>query len=254
MALWNGPLMTGAEPGRITGIKGFVPVSLLDWPGKVCAIVFLAGCGFRCPACHNGSLVLNPESLPDIDSKEVFQRIKTRRNWIDGITVTGGEPTCRANLPGFLLECKTRGLTVKLDTNGSNPDMLERLIGGHLVDAVYMDVKAPLIEASYSRVAGVPVNLDHIRRSIRVLKSSRIEVVFRTTVIPGLVEEPELELIGESLGPVPHFRIQAFRAKECLNPAFMAFKEFPLARVELMRRMFEGPRGESVPDRYRRAG
>jgi pyruvate formate lyase activating enzyme len=223
------------------GIKGFIPSSLIDWPGKVCSVIFLAGCGFRCPACHNKSLVTNPDSIPDYPLDEILQNLKERRNWIDGITVTGGEPTIRRNLPDFLALFRTLDLEIKLDTNGSNPDMLELLIAQGLIDAVHMDVKAPLAEEAYSAVAGVHVDIAAIKRSLAILKQSRLEITFRTTVIPGLVEEAQVASIKESLGAVRRYIIQAFRNQETLNPELSGLAHFDQGRIDEMRRRFEAP-------------
>ena len=125
-------------------IKGFIKTSFLDWPGQVCSVVFLGGCGFRCRACHNPQLVLDPASLPDFPLEEIFQYLEQRAGWIDGVTVTGGEPTSDRHLPDLLKAFRLRRLKIKLDTNGSRPDVLEKLIANDLVDAVFMDVKAPL--------------------------------------------------------------------------------------------------------------
>lgn len=235
-------------------IKGFIPVSLLDWPGRVCAIVFLGGCSFRCPACHNARLVLEHHFMPDVALEDVLEDLESRRGWIDGITVTGGEPTATADLPKFLAILKATGLRIKLDTNVSNPSMLQALIQGRLVDAVSMDVKAPVTEEEYARVAGVPVNPRIIARSIEILKKFSIEVAFRTTVVPGLVEEPELQRIRDFLGDVARFQVQPFRNRETLDPALADVQPFTPERFEHMRRLFELPSVITRPQRYAFAG
>jgi pyruvate formate lyase activating enzyme len=220
-------------------IKGFIRSSFIDWPGKICSVVFLGGCGFRCPACHNAQLVDNPEALPDCPSSDIFRYLESRRNWIDGITVTGGEPTIHRNLPEVLRALRHGGFLIKLDTNGSHPAMLRRLIDLGLVDAVFMDVKAPPTSDQYWKVAGAPIDVRFIRRSIEVLKDSSIEVVFRTTVVPGIVEEPQLAGIRAALGDVRRFVIQAFRSVQTLDPSLTGIREFSPARVERMRSEFE---------------
>ncbi len=229
------------------GIKGFISTSLVDWPGYLCSIVFLGGCGFRCPACHNAKLVLNPEAVPDYPLEEICAKLSNRSNWIDGVTVSGGEPTTHKTLPHLLEILVEYGVKIKLDTNGSNPQMLEDLIHSGLIHAVAMDVKAPLKSAVYSTVAGVPVNIDLIKRSIRIITSSPVEVTFRTTVIPGLVEEPELERIRDELGDVPRFIVQSFRSTETLNHSFSRIPEFSRVRVDEMRARFETPSPNKMP-------
>ncbi len=223
------------------GIKGFISTSLVDWPGKICSVVFLAGCGFRCPACHNSRLVLDPGALPDYPLEEICRSLANRSKWIDGVTVTGGEPTGRRNLPHLLRILREYGVKIKLDTNGSNPQVLEDLIHSGMIDAVSMDVKAPLDSIAYSAVAGIPVDIEMIKRSLWLLLRSPIEVTFRTTVIPGLVEEPELARIRETLGDVPRFTIQSFSGTETLDPSFAQIREFDRLRVDNMRARFEVP-------------
>jgi len=236
-------------------IKGFTTTSMVDWPGKICSVVFLGGCGFRCPACHNCDLVLRPDSLPDLSLEGILEHIADRKDWIDGVTITGGEPTQHRNLPALLTLFKAQGLRIKLDTNGSRPATLAMLIGEGLLDAVYMDVKAPLTARAYSRVAGVYVEPSIIAAAIAVLKSSGLEIAFRTTVIPGVVEEPELAAIKRALGTVERFMVQPFRNRQTLNSEFATIREFPPERVEEMRTLFEVPNHmKQTWEQYARAG
>jgi pyruvate formate lyase activating enzyme len=223
------------------GIKGFLPSSFIDWPGKICSVVFLAGCGFKCRICHNAQLVKEPQSVQDYPLHDILRYLKTKKGWIDGVTVSGGEPTGRNNLPELLALIRETGAGIKLDTNGSNPAMLNELILRGLVDAVYMDVKAPLNMKDYSRVAGVPVDIRIIKRSIEILKNSDLEVVFRTTAVPGLVEEPQIREIRDYLGPDRPFILQFFRNTSTLDPGFVKVQEFPQERIESMRADFDSP-------------
>ncbi len=194
--------------------------------------------------------------MPDLSIDRVLGYLDKRKGWIDGITVTGGEPTIRPSLPDLLRIFKGRGTRVKLDTNGSNPEMLERLVAEGLVDGVSMDVKAPLTDEEYSRVAGVSTDVEAIRRSIEILRCSAIETVFRTTVIPRLVEEPELARIRRALGSVERYIIQGFRNGNTLNEAYSTSEEFSLTRLEEMKRLFEVPvaRGPVAGRTYAAAG
>lgn len=233
------------------GLKGFITTSFVDWPGRISSVLFLAGCNFRCHACHNHKLVLHPASVPDYPLEELLNHLRRRRKWIEGVTVTGGEPTMRKTLPDLLKTIKALGIQIKLDTNGSNPVVVERLLREELIDAVFMDVKAPLHSEIYSRVAGVPVNIDVILRTIDLLRNAPVEVAFRTTVIPGLVEEPELSDILSLLGDVPRFTVQPFRNVDTLNPMFSRLPEFDLERFQQMKQRFETPApAEAVPHRY----
>ncbi len=214
-------------------------------------MVFLGGCNFRCPACHNHKLVLDPSSVEDFPVSVALESLHRKKAWIDGVTVTGGEPTIRGDLEKMLKLLKAEGLKVKLDTNGSNPDSLEKLIASGLIDAIFMDVKAPLTESRYSRVAGVPVSIRSIKRGIKLLKSSGLEIVFRTTVIPGLVEEPELDSIRNYLADVPRFIIQSFRNVFTLDPQFSKLEEFHPVRFESMKEQFEIGSPEVIFDQQR---
>jgi pyruvate formate lyase activating enzyme len=145
----------------------------------------------------------------------------------------------REELPRLLRLVRATGAAIKLDTNGSRPEVLERLIGRGLVDAVFMDIKAPLNEEAYAKVAGLRVNVRTIRRSIEILKRSHVEAVFRTTAIPGVVEEPELAGITTALGEVQRFIVQPFRNQETLDPQFGSIPEFDRSRFDEMRDRFE---------------
>jgi pyruvate formate lyase activating enzyme len=165
-------------------IGGFTKLSTVDWPGKLAAVVFTRGCNFRCPWCHNKSLVWPELYGPEVPEAEIIAYLEKRKNYLDGVVVTGGEPTVQANLSGFLRKVKDIGLPVKLDTNGSYPEVLEHLIKGNLVDALALDVKAPL--EKYPKVTGVSVNTEAVCQSFRLAAASSLPVWFRTTLIPEL--------------------------------------------------------------------
>lgn len=224
---------------KLPKIKGFLPVSMLDWPGKVCSVIFLGGCSFRCPACHNHKLVLAPEDCEDIALSQVKNYLREKSGWVDGVTVTGGEPTCHLGLPELVRHFRELGFDIKIDTNGFNPSMLERLINEGLIDAVSMDIKAPLEANIYSRLAGVAVNLNDIRRSIEVIKSSGISAFFRTTAIPGLVGEKELRAIWEELEKVCMYSVQRFRNMETLDPEFGKIPSLDLEIFDSLQSKFQ---------------
>lgn len=170
----------------LPAVKGFIETSFIDWPGKLCAILFVGGCNFRCPFCHNHPLVLAPEGLETIPFETVLQRLAQRRKWLDGICISGGEPTLSPALPRMIAHLKAEGWAIKLDTNGSRPEVLEKLLAGNLLDMVAMDVKAPLEQEKYDRCAGAAVDLERIRKSIRLIGESGIIHEFRMTVAPFL--------------------------------------------------------------------
>ncbi len=219
-------------------IKGFIPLSMLDWPGKMCSVIFLGGCNFRCPACHNSMLVLRPQEVPDYSLEDMISYLANRKGWIDGVTVTGGEPTVNPRLERLLELIGRLGFRRKLDTNGSNPHVLEGLLERGMVDAVSMDIKAPLEEGIYSSVAGIRTDVRKIERSISLIKSSGIEFFFRTTVLPGFVEECHLEEIRRVIGSDSPYILQSFRNKDTLDPKLATVPECDLERFEAMKERF----------------
>ncbi len=217
------------------GIKGFLETSFVDWHGKICAVLFLGGCNFRCPFCHNHRLALNPDGMEDVPWPAVVSRLDRLRGWVDGVCITGGEPTLHPQLSLMVLALKEMGFQVKLDTNGSHPRVLEALAGRGLLDAVSMDVKAPLREAAYAQCAGVPVSVERIRRSMGVLERRVPEAEFRTTVVPGLLGEEEILAIAGALPPTGTYRLLGFRNQDVLDPALRFVDPYPDAVLESLR-------------------
>ena len=212
-----------------------VPTSLLDYPDRVAAVLFTAGCNFRCPFCYNAELVL-PEKTRELrltGVEEVLRVLEERRGFLDGVVITGGEPTLQSGLRGFIREVGRLGLLVKLDTNGSRPEVLEDLLAAGLVDYVAMDVKAP--PARYSELAGVPADLSAIERSIRLVRERAPDYEFRTTVAPGLVAEDIREIAALLAGSRRWF-LQPFvvpEGKDLVDPACGARPA--LVRSDLLR-------------------
>jgi pyruvate formate lyase activating enzyme len=200
-------------------IKGFSEISFLDWPGKLCSVLFLPLCNFRCPYCHNHSLIFHPEQYSTVPLEDILVHLHSLRTWIDGVCLTGGEPTLHADLPLLVQEIKRNGFLVKLDTNGSHPQMLENLIEGGEIDFVSMDVKAPLDPFRYSRSIGLPVKLKPILESIEILKRGKVEYEFRMTVVPGLHQEEDIQMLGDQLKSGQRFILQNFNPENPLDPS-----------------------------------
>jgi pyruvate formate lyase activating enzyme len=213
-------------------IKGLVKTSIVDYPGKVATVVFVGGCNFRCPYCYNADLVLRPESLPDIEVAEVLRLLAERRGFVDGVVITGGEPTLQADLVDFFREVKALGLAVKLDTNGYHPHSLQRLLQEGLLDYVAMDVKGPL--GRYSLVAGQRVDTKRIEDSIQLVLSSEIEHEFRTTVVPGIVAVEDVGAIAQSIAGARRYFLQQFRPSSTLAPQFTTRAPYPATVLEEM--------------------
>ena len=181
-------------------IKGFIETSFSDWPGKVAAVLFLPSCNFRCLYCHNHYLVVLPEKYPDFPLGEIAEKLRQCRGWIDGVCITGGEPTLHPWLPALIRYLKGAAglvpagvpLGIKVDTNGTRPEVLQSLLAEGLLDFVALDIKAPLEAARYARIAGVPMGRDELGRiqeSIQILLRSEIDNEFRTTLVPAFIRE-----------------------------------------------------------------
>ncbi len=190
-------------------IKGLQKTSLIDFEPYTAAVVFLGGCNFRCGYCHNPDLVLHFKQVDTISEEELLSFLDKRKDWLDGVVVTGGEPTIYKDLPEFISKIKKRNFLVKLDTNGTNPDMIKKLL--KQVDYIAMDVKTSLDD--YSKVCGVSVDTGKIKKSIDLIKNSGIDYEFRTTLIPGLVTEKNVVKIAELLKGSKKYVIQNFREK-----------------------------------------
>jgi len=206
-------------------IRGWVKTSLIDYPGKIATVLFTGGCNFRCPYCQNSGLVLHPENLPEIDPAEIFQLLARRRGLIDGVVITGGEPTLQRGLEDLLRKVKELDLATKLDTNGYRPQVLRALLERGLLDYVAMDVKAS--PAKYSLAAGVPVDMQRIEESVRLILYSGIDYEFRTTVVPGIVALEDIEEIVKLIAGARKYVLQQFRPQGTLEPHFREATPYP---------------------------
>jgi len=194
-------------------IAHLLPTTLIDYPGKVAALIYTPSCNFRCPFCHNPELVL-PEriaALKLIGEEEVLSLLSERRGFLDALAITGGEPTLHHDLPRFIGEVKRLGYLVKLDTNGSHPDVLAGLFDAGLLDYVAMDVKAP--QGRYPEFVGVPVDPAVIDRSIRLIKGRAPNYEFRTTVAPGITKDDILAIVDWIKG-AKRYILQRFTVPE----------------------------------------
>lgn len=191
-------------------ISGLLKTTLLDYPSHVAATVFLGGCNLRCPFCHNSSMLENP--ISEYTQEELFSFLKKRQGILDGICISGGEPTLNSNLPEFIKEIKSLGYLIKLDTNGTNPNMLENLIENHLLDYVAMDVKSSLEE--YEKCCGCSVDLSAISRSISILQEGRIPYEFRTTIVNELHTAASIKSMGRLLQGAEQLFLQSFVSSE----------------------------------------
>lgn len=190
-------------------IKGLAKLTLLDYPGKVACTVFTGGCNFRCPFCHNASLVIRPGDVDAIDEEDFFSFLQKRHGVLEGVCVTGGEPTLMPDLEAFLERIKLYGYSVKLDTNGSFPEKLAALVEAGLVDRVAVDIKNS--PESYGKTVGIDnFDLSPIRQTVEYLKSGAVDYEFRTTVVNELHSEADMESIGRWIEGANAYYLQQF--------------------------------------------
>ena len=180
-------------------IAAYLPLSLCDYPGKVASMIFTQGCNFRCPWCHNKHLLPTESTTETVEAAWVLAEVGTRakKGLIEAIVVSGGEPTLHTDLPDFLSACKAAGLAVKLDTNGSNPNVLRDCVERKLVDFIAMDIKAPW--SKYSTLAGIEVDPEAIRESVHIIATSGIAHQFRTTRVDAMLTEDDFVTISEQI-------------------------------------------------------
>jgi len=209
---------------RICGYQG---VSLIDYPGRIASVLFLGDCNFRCPFCQNPDLVLRADSMPDLDLDDVLRAVLRRKGLLDGVVVTGGEPLINGEAVFELFRrLRESGLAVKLDTNGYEDEVLREVVGKGLVDYVAMDVKTS--PEKYASAAGRALDVSRILESIATISRSGIEHEFRTTCVPGLVDEGDIVTIGTLLGPGERYFLQQFRAtSDLIEPSFAGVKPYP---------------------------
>ncbi len=217
---------------------GIQKLTLIDYPGKVAATVFTVGCNFLCPYCHNPELVdaKKMKNQPKISEQEILDFLATRQGLLEGVCITGGEPTLFADLPEFIKKIKALGFLVKLDSNGSNPRMLEKLLAEKLVDFIAMDIKAPL--EKYKKVAGERVRLEDIQRSTELVRQAP-DYEFRTTVLPTLHSKKDILSIGRWLQGSKKYYLQQFKPTKTLDAAFMNEKPFAWEKIAQLRGLLE---------------
>ncbi|MDO4218838.1 MAG: anaerobic ribonucleoside-triphosphate reductase activating protein [Synergistaceae bacterium] len=204
-------------------IVAYVRTSFLDWKAHVVSTVFTPFCNFACPWCNNGNIVTSAQGLYSIS--EIISDIRKRKNFLDGVCVSGGEPTLQDELQNFLQEIKNIGLNTKLDTNGTNPEILQNLIDNELIDFVAMDIKAPMNEEQYSRLTGKIITQDTLKKiflSINILKEIPHE--FRTTFVPSLHTIHDLQEIKNAIND-DSWVIQCFKPLNTLDKQFMKQSE-----------------------------
>jgi len=208
-------------------IGGLQKLTLIDFPGRLAATIFLCGCNFRCPFCYSSEIVL-PEKIkkqPKIAEKVFFDFLKERKELLEGVVICGGEPTISEELTTLIKKIKKMGFSVKLDTNGSDPQTLEKLIDKNLVDYVAMDIKGP--KERYGEFAGGKVDVEKIQKSIDILKKGKVDYEFRSTIVPTLHKKEDVVAMARWISGAKRYFLQNFRSEKTINPAFEKIKPYP---------------------------
>ena len=203
-------------------LAGLQKTTFIDYPEKIACIVFTQGCNFRCGYCHNPELFENKEPLISLEA--FFEFLKKRQGKLDGVVVTGGEPTLQKDLKDFIKNIKKLGFLVKLDTNGTNPQILEELINEKLLDYVAMDIKAPIDK--YEIIVNCNVNIENIKKSIELIKNSGVDYEFRTTVLKSQLSYDDFEKIGKTISGAKKYYLQKFIASKILDENLMNEKTY----------------------------
>ena len=194
----------------------------------------MAGCNFRCPYCHNHALVLRPEEIPSIPLDHIMSRLDSFRDWIDGVVITGGEPTIHHTLPKLLRVFKEEGFLVKLHTNGSQPDVLRVLIDDQLLDSIAMDLKAPLVAGKYRNAAGIASDPATLKESVRLLLKGSIPYEFHTTVVPSLHTRNDILALAQEVRGGERLIIQGFNPQDPLDSTLKTESPYSLEELEEM--------------------
>ena len=216
-------------------IGGLEKLTLLDYPDHLAAIIFTQGCNFRCHFCYNPMLVL-PQTGKDVEiekekgfsplsTEDLFLFLRERYGRLEGVVITGGEPTIHPDLPEFIKQIKEIGYLVKLDSNGTNPEMLEGLIKAKLIDYIAMDIKAPLLK--YEKTVNVKLDWENIKKSVKIIIESGLPYEFRTTVVPGLLEKEDFEEMGQMIKGAKKWYLQIFKSDtDLVNQAYYQKKAY----------------------------
>ena len=218
-------------------IGGLQKVSLIDYPGLICATIFLQGCNFKCSYCHNPELVDTRLFQPCIKENEVLDFLNTRKGKLDAVTITGGEPTIQDDLAPLIKQIKKMKFAVKLDTNGSQPQIIKNLLAEKLLDFIAMDIKAPL--EKYKSVVKVPVNSDSIKKSIRLILKSNIPYEFRTTIVESQLGENDILQIGKLISGAKSYALQKFVPAKTLDKKLLKDKSYPDEKFQKIKKHLE---------------
>ncbi len=216
-------------------IKGFQEVTLIDWDKKIASVIFLGGCNLRCGFCHSSSLAIANDSLETIPFEHIRKFLETKKGWIDGVVITGGEPMLdKAGLFDLAKTIKKMGLLIKVDTNGTKPEVLREIIESKLVDYIAMDIKAPLSFKEYVKAAGIEIEISDIVASKNILLNSEMDYEFRTTAVPGIIDCPDIAEIAKTIIGAKKYCLQQFVPKDPIDIFFRNIKPYPADKLHQM--------------------
>jgi len=194
---------------------------MLDWEGKIVSTLYLPHCNLRCPYCHNSGLILNPEQYKTIPFETIRDYLIKQQGWIDGVCLSGGEPCMYEDLPDFIRRLRDENVLIKLDTNGSFPEMLQKLLDMKLIDYIAMDIKSPL--DTYAQMTGIHDEKigERIKQSSRIVMDSRVDYEFRTTVVPFLHTKEILVTMAESIKGASKYALQSFVPRDPIDHEYL---------------------------------
>ncbi|MFO7558047.1 MAG: anaerobic ribonucleoside-triphosphate reductase activating protein [Desulfobacterales bacterium] len=211
---------------------GLQKTSLIDYPGKISCILFLSGCNLACPYCHNPGLVRGDQPAPPFLNKNwILDFLKERNHFLEGVVITGGEPTLNREIFSLCEDIKSLGYKIKLDTNGTRPEIVNNLVLKKLIDFIAMDIKTSPF--SYSPVFSKTPVSEQILSSIRIIMDSGLPYEFRTTCVKPIIDENAIKAIAEQIQGAGRYVLQRFRSKTVLNPSFFKNKECAFTKSEL---------------------
>jgi len=216
-------------------IRGWQKTSFIDYPGKISTVLFYSGCNFRCEFCHNPDLVFNRQGLPKYDEEHILNYLEKRQKIIEAVVLSGGEPTIYRNLPIFLKKLKKTSLLIKLDTNGTNPEMVKMAIKENLVDYLAMDIKAPIIK--YPKITNKKVSTEKIKQSISVIINSGLPYEFRSTILPYFHKSKDVLAMARLIKGADIYYLQKFVARgDLVNKNILDQKGYSTAEMEKIAR------------------
>ncbi|MBD3164165.1 anaerobic ribonucleoside-triphosphate reductase activating protein [Candidatus Woesearchaeota archaeon] len=217
-------------------IKGIQKTSMVDYPGRIAAVLFTSGCNMRCPFCQNPDLVLDNRDIPELNTEKILDFLRQRRKWLDGVCITGGEPLLYPDIIELIRKIKGINLMVKLDTNGLNPGLLKKITSMGLADYVAMDIKSD--RQHYKEASGTDLDISKIEESIEIIKNSAIDYEFRSTIVPDFFDEEIVENIGKWINGAKRYCLQQFRSNlPLLDKSFEGKEPYKKEILEKFRRI-----------------